>query len=289
MIFLVLSILSSTSIAIIFKLIKSLEVKIFPVIVINYFSATILGLFLNNIDISFTSVISSSWIYVALVIGIFLIAGFYLIGYTTQKAGIAITTVSNKMSVILPMVFSILYYNESIGSIKIIGITLALLSVGLSVYKKRQVELDYKFIYLPILLFIVIGVIDSSIKLAQEDFVTENQIPAFTATSFCIAAILGVCFCLINKSSIKDFTNYKTLITGIILGAVNFGSFYFLIFALNHSNMESSIVYGVNNIAILSLSVVFAFSIFKEKLKFINWVGISLSIISVIILTIFVE
>jgi len=121
--YLLLSILSSTAIAVIFKIQDRVKIKLFPVIVLNYITATVLGYSLTTIDISSLQIIQSDWIISGVLIGFFLIAGFYLIGYSTQKVGIAITTVSSKMSVVIPILFSMFYFNESKDAVKFIGIT----------------------------------------------------------------------------------------------------------------------------------------------------------------------
>ena len=296
--FLLLSILSSTIIAVVFKIQNKFDIKLFPVIVINYFTATILGLILNNTSISFGEIISSNWFFSALGIGTLLILGFYLIGYSTEKIGIAITTVSNKMSVVLPMLFSILIFNEFLSDIKIIGIIIALLSVFLTVYRKRTKEFDSKYIYLPVLLFLTIGIIDSLVKYSQSEL-SENQIPIFTAISFGLSGFTGVVLSFFNSTKFRDFFTPKIVLTGIVIGAANFGSYdvlektgivigtanfgsmFFIIHALNKSGLDSSIVFGINNIGIISLSVLIAFFVFKEKLKPINWIGIGFALLAV--------
>ncbi len=284
MIYLILSILSSTVIVIVFKIQSKINIKLFPVIVINYFTATFLGLILNQQQISFQQIASSSWIYGALIIGVLLIIGFYLIGYSTQKIGIAITTVTNKMSVVLPMLFSMFFYAESISFLKLIGIILALLAMFLSVYRKRTKDFDIKYVYLPVLLFFTIGLIDSVVKYGQANL-TDSEVPVFTAISFGIAGIVGIISAVFNTTKFKDFLNIKILVTGIIIGSANFGSMYFLIYALEKSGFDSSVVFGVNNIGIIALSVLSAFFIFKEKFKIVNWFGILLSLIAIALLT----
>jgi uncharacterized membrane protein len=253
--------------------------------VLNYFSATILGLTLNSNHLILLELVASSWLWISVIVGVLLIAGLYLIGYSTQKVGIAVTTVSNKMSVILPMLFSWIYYSETTSSIKLIGIILAFVSVFLSVYRKKEKRIDKKLIYLPVILFITIGLIDTFVKVAQDEYLDENSIPLFTAVSFSLAGLIGIILCFINSTKFKDFLNIKTVIFGFVLGGANFGSLYFLIFALNHSNLDSSIVYGVNNIAIISFSILIAFFAFKEKILKINWIGFVLAVISILLLT----
>jgi len=80
----------------------------------------------------------------------------------------------------------------------------------------------------------------------------------------------------------------KPLIWGIMLGISNFGSIYFLIRTLNHRSpqgniIDSSIVFGVNNTGIVVLSVFTGFIVFREKLKRINWIGVGLALVAIII------
>lgn len=286
MFFLWLSVLSSTIIAITFKLQSKLGIKLFPVIIINYFVASSLGVILSDTNFSFSQIIGSNWILSALLVGVLLIAGFYLIGFSTQKIGIAVTTVSNKMSVIIPMLFSVFYYSEHVSKVKLIGIFLALVAVFLSVYKKRKTEFDLKFLYLPVLLFFTIGVIDSSVKFAQGRLL-ENEISLFTSITFGLSGIIGIVISFFNSSKFADFIIFKTILTGFVIGAANFGSMYFIIIALNKSGLDSSVVFGINNISIILLSVMVAFFVFKEKLSKVNWLGIFFSIVSIILLMFF--
>ena len=71
---------------------------------------------------------------------------------------------------------------------------------------------------------------------------------------------------------------------GILLGAFNLGSLYFFIQALNHSGLESSIVFGIHSTGIVFLSAGAGFLIFKESLSWINTMGLALAIIALFIL-----
>ena len=287
MIYLLLSILSSTAIAVIFKLMDRQKVALLPVIVLNYFSAFAAGFLLFKGTPSLAYILNSDWLYIAIVIGSLLIIGFYLIGYTTQKAGIAITTIANKMSVIIPISFSIFYFAEPMSFLKAIGIVLALISVLLAVYKKKQVEKS-RFSLLPIIMFLVVGIIDATVKLAQHSYVSEEDVSLFTSLSFGLAGIIGITSMAIQNKQWRSFTSSRVWIYGILIGLANFGSIYFLILALNHSALDSSIVYGVNNMGIILISIGLAVAFFTERLSKLNLLGVIFALISIAILTIWI-
>lgn len=263
------------------------NVALLPVIVLNYFSAFIAGLLLFKGDLSLDYILNSDWLYIAILIGSLLIIGFYLIGYTTQKAGIAITTIANKMSVIIPITFSILYFSEAMSLLKALGIFLALISVLLAVYKRNMDEKN-RFSFLPIIMFLVVGIIDAAVKLAQHSYVSEEDISLFTSLSFGLAGLIGISSLTIQNKQWKSFTNSWVWIYGVLIGLANFGSIYFLIHALNRSGFDSSIVYGVNNMGIILISIGLAVAFFSEKLTKLNLLGVFLALLAVTILTIFV-
>jgi hypothetical protein len=75
---------------------------------------------------------------------------------------------------------------------------------------------------------------------------------------------------------------------GTLLGAVNFGSIFFMVRTLNYSSPEgkgfdSSLVFGVNNLGIVTLSVVVGLWVFRERLFPLNWMGIALSGLAILL------
>lgn len=285
MIPLILSILSSTFILLIFKISERIKIDVFTIIVINYLAASLLGFFLNNLDLTQIDWASATWLYFSIVIGFCFINMFFLIGLSTQKAGIGVTSIASKMSVVIPMLFSIIFYNEIVTSIKIIGIVLALIAVVMTVYKKRSKSIDLKHIYLPLALFFGIGVLDSMVKYSQAEFVDNELVSIFSAACFTMAFLSGIILSLIRRIPVKRFLNRKTFITGTALGIVNFGSMYYLIKALNSNVLDSSVIFAVNNIGIISLSILIGLLFFTEKITRLNWIGIIFSFIAIGILT----
>jgi len=291
MIFLILSILSSAAIYVIFKYLDKFKIGTFNVIIINYITATILGLLLSNTDVDIFPLIKNDWLPFSIIIGILFIMMFVVIAKSSQVVGIAITTISNKMSVIIPIVVSIMIDpKDLLTNYKATGIILAILAVFLSVYRKRKIEFDPRNIYLPIILFLGMGLVDSFVKYAQQYYVADDVLPVFTVILFAMAAIAGIVTKLLRRTSFKELIQPNTIMWGIALGISNYGSLYFLIKALNYKDvlgdsLDGSIVFGINNLGIIALSVIIGLIVFKEKFLKINWVGIFLSLIAIYILS----
>lgn len=289
--FLILCILSSTGIFLIFKIIDRKGLPSFPVIVINYLVATLLGFALHPGSGSLPEVKQAGWLPVSVLIGVLFIVMFFVVALSTRKAGISVTTVASKMSVIFPIVFSMLIDpSDRLSVIKGSGIILALAGVGLTVYRPVSAGVDRKAVYLPLILFLGMGLVDSLVKYAQHHFVRDQDTALFGAVLFLNAFVSGLVLLPFFPRYHRWFAKPVTWTLGLLLGAVNFGSIYFIVRALNYTSrtgmgIDSSVVFGINNIGVVSLSVLAGLWIFRERLLTWNQIGIALSVIAILLFT----
>ena len=287
--FLLLCILSSTGIFIIFKSTDRFRVPSFPVIVINYLVATLLGFFVNSGEVTLSSIRDSSWLPVSVIIGFMFILMFFLIAFSTRKAGISVTTVAGKMSVVFPIAFSIMIDpSDQLTLMKTAAIAVALSGVILTIYKPGRGRVDRAVVFIPLLLFVGMGVVDSMVKLAQHRFVMDEDTALFSAILFLNAFLAGLATMLFYRKDNRHFLRVAVWGWGLLLGTVNFGSIFFLVRALNYispsgKGMEGSVIFGANNMSIVALSVLVGLLVFKEKLKFVNWIGIVLSALALLL------
>ncbi|MBS0010894.1 MAG: DMT family transporter [Bacteroidales bacterium] len=284
MIYLLICIVSSAGIMVVFKIAGMMKLDTFRIIVINYFAAAILGFSMGGLPEK--SDLTAGWIPMALTIGILFIVMFFVIALSTQKAGIAVTSVASKMSVVIPIAFSLLYFNEPLGILKITGIVMALVSVFMTTYNRDKARRrGIQVILLPLVLFLGAGLIDSLIKYTQEIHLLSHGTIMFSSVLFSISALTGVIFSFFRKKVLNRSMLTQTLIAGIVLGIVNFGSLYGIIMALDSNVFASSIVFGINHMGIVVLSVIIAIMFFNEKLSILNKAGIALSILTIVFLS----
>ncbi len=281
MIYLLLSVLSSTAIFVLFKLFNKYNVDTLQAIVFNYITACSCGVVLYNKPINIDSFISENWFYAALGLGFLFISIFNVMALTAQKNGLSVASVASKMSVIIPILFSIIVYNEIISFKKIIGIILALLAVYLTSIKPKSNVVLTKAIYLPIILFLGSGVIDTSVN----HFAPEGNLPLFLSIIFACAGVIGLVSVSVKATKTKQKFNPKNIPFGIALGIVNYSSMYFLLKALRVDGYESSAIFTINNVAIVAVSCLTGLLLFKEVISSKNWIGIGLALISIILVT----
>lgn len=288
MIYLILSILSSTGIFLVFKFLDHKKLPSFPVILINYFTASILGFLINADRISISEIIEAPWIPISVIIGFLFIVMFFVIARSSSEAGISITTVASKMSVVFPIAFSmIIDPTDQLTLLKAAAVVSALTGVLLTVYEPVHTPANKKRMLIPLLLFIGMGIVDSLVKFAQHTFVRDENTALFSAVLFLMAFFTGIIILPFRKEGVSEFNRGQVWIFGLLLGIVNFGSIFMMVSALNFVSsggirIDSSIVFGANNIGIVSFSVLAGLLIFREKLHRINWVGITISALAII-------
>ena len=286
MIYLLLSILASTIIFINFKLFERFNINILQAIVVNYFVAFITGMIAYDGQVQISQIPSLDWFYFTLILGALFIIVFNLMAITTQQSGLSVVSIATKMSVVIPVLFGLCYYKESLNGIKLTGIIIALIAVYLASNKSNEgIRIERKLFFLPISVFIGSGVIDTSIKYLEDTYVDHNDVPLFSAIIFLAAALVGLIFIGFQVVKRNFKFDFKNIIAGVCLGIPNYFSIYFLVKALRSDILESSGIFAINNVAIVTLSTFTGILLFKEKLIRDNWIGIFLAILSIILIS----
>lgn len=289
MIFLLLTILANIAIFMAFRGFSHFKVNTFPAIIINYLVCVITGVIYSGPQ----NVVSridpnANWFLFAGFLGIIFVTTFFLMARTTQLRGVAVATVASKMSLAIPVVFSLFVFKIATGTLdtwNYVGIALAFVAI-LMVSRPSQsngpsAPLSLKTLGLPLLIFFLGGVIDTSLNYANHHWITTEIEPVFPIMTFAFAFIWGIIFCIIKK--IK-FTK-KDIIAGILLGIPNYFSIFLQLKALSAFDNNGAIVYPSLNIGIIIGSTLAAVIFFKEKLGRVNQVGVVLAVIVIFLLS----
>jgi len=287
MIPLLLSILSSSVLLVIFKYFDKFKVHTFQAITVNYVVAATLGFLMTPTDFSVAQIITRPWAMNALILGSSFIGVFYIMAISSQKVGVAVSSVANKMSLVIPVTAGFILYQESLAGLKIVGILLAIVAVTLVTIRSSDgVVLDKKYLFLPILIFLGSGFLDTILKFVQKTQLREGEIEVFSASLFAIAATIGSLITIGNRLFKGVTLQIKSIVAGFALGIPNYFSIHFLLQALNLPNLESTVVFPINNTGIVLLSTLLAILLFSERLSKLNWIGISLAVVSIALIAI---
>jgi drug/metabolite transporter (DMT)-like permease len=268
-----------------FKMVERFGIPVFQAIVFNYITCVITGCLVNG-SVPVSSV-NEPWFLWGGLAGCIFISLFNIIAITTQKIGVAVASVANKLSLVIPFVFSIYLYNEDITWIKIVGIVLALTAVLFTCWPSAHYETAaHKHVksiayLLPAVIFIASGFLDTLLKYVEQSFLNQDNTNAFFIVAFATAACLGIVSLTGLVISKRIQFDARSILAGIAIGIPNYFSIWFFIRMLRQYQGNSSAVIPINNIGIVLFSSVMAWLLFREQLRIINWLGIFLAVIAI--------
>lgn len=278
--YLLLAIFFSSCIILTFRLFSKLKIDNLQAITANYLIAALFCFFIWEEEIVFQELYHSPWFPWSIINGILFILVFFIFAQSAQKAGVAVTAVASKMSVIIPVAIGFFIYGDHISFFKIAGILTAFPAFYL-IFKKpdKPIEPDKRYIFLPLILFLGTGSNDSIMKHAQKYHI-GNEFLLFLGVIFTFSLIIGSAFLIRKLYYTRQRLELRNLLAGILLGFFNFSSTYFFLKGL--TVFESSIFFPVFNVSIVSMGALIGLVIFKEKLWWKNWLGIALAILTIL-------
>jgi drug/metabolite transporter (DMT)-like permease len=285
MIYLLGSIVLTSYLTLSFKVCEKYHVVIFQAIVFNYITCVITGSIVNGAFPIHAEVFGKAWFHWALLMGVLFISIFNIVGITTQRISVAVASVANKLSLIIPVVLSVYLYHETVKGWKLFGVILALIAVLLTCYQPlhsgdKKNKGNWRYL-LPIALFLGSGFLDALINHVQQTYVTVDNSNAYLISGFFSAASIGSLYLIYQYIVGKQVFAFKNLLAGILIGIPNYFSIWCLVRFLKQSPWQSSASIPVNNMGIVLFSSVVAWLLFKERLTAINWLGIVLSIVAI--------
>lgn len=282
MISLSLSILFSSMIFVIFKLFDRYKIDVFQAIVFNYFTAFLCGILLYGKEWNPEALNDMTWFYFAVVAAILFISLFILMGLSSQKNGVAITSVAVKMSMAASVLGMIFLYNESVSLMKTLGITLAFAGVVLVSWQGKGSDSKGKqSLWMLFALFFGSGILDLVLNYVQNNALQHLTPSLFSSFGFGMAGIIGLTVFLVQLKMKKTQFAFKNVLGGIVLGIPNYFSIYLLIKSYKDTGWTDSTVLSVINVSIVCISAITGFLIFKEKINPTKGLGIFASLLAI--------
>jgi len=279
---LILTIFFGALIIIVFKLISILKLDVTQIITLNYLVAVSFGFLIWDQPLSFGVWQSKPWFEFSIIIGVFFIITYRLFGFSSDKAGLAITAVASKMSVIIPVLAGFLLCHDHVSLLKITGIILVLVAFYLIFKPEKGLRINRHFILLPFLLLLGNGINDTLVKYTQH-FYINNDVGLFLSFVYLTAFIIGIVYFFFSQVLKGRLFSLKSIVGGIVLGSLNYWGAWFFIKSM--VVFQASFLFPVVNIGIVSLSALASFIIFKENLNKTNWLGILVAILAILLVS----
>ncbi|HSG68721.1 MAG TPA: hypothetical protein VK994_08440, partial [Bacteroidales bacterium] len=146
MLYLALTILQSTAIFVVMKLFNRFRIDNWQAITVNYIVATIFGFIIYNGEVSVEIVTGKAWLVFAILLGITFISTFFVFALSSQKVGVALTSVASKMSVVIPVIAGLIFLDEKINLPAGGGVAVALIAFYLTLGKGSNSAFPRKYV-----------------------------------------------------------------------------------------------------------------------------------------------
>ncbi|MDY3978758.1 MAG: EamA family transporter [Tidjanibacter sp.] len=286
MIYLLLAILCGSTFAVLFKVFSLRHFDTLQAVAVNYLTAFLLGIAFNlSGGTGGVNPFDYGWWWIALLMGVGFMAAFVLMSLSTARSGVAVTTVSARVSLVIPVVCSYLLLPAQVSP-RWLPIVLVIVALVLIVVPKKQVAnsrrkpLEIAGILLPVVVFLLFGLNNFFLKFVQNGITDRAETATFTATIFLSAMVACVIFYLVrNRGRVTLCTG--SLWGGVLLGAANFFATYLTLLSLE--TLPAGLFFPIYNVSIVAISVLVGVFIFGERLTLRQFIGLFVSVVGIVL------
>jgi len=281
-VYLLLSSVCSLTIAHLLKLTEVRELRTLNTLTVNYLVAFIVAFSVGMLEgesLNFASMPFYLLLF-CIVVGAFFIGNFVVYGKSVHTNGVGITIAAMRLSLMVPVLISILMYGEFLSPLKIVGVLLVFGAMILLIPKKNGVKIGkMDASWLLLIIFLLSGFADASLKIYNEDFSINLNESMFMGMVFVGAFVIGLVLCLIRKGPLikKD-----EAVLGASIGIPNLYSSIFLIYALN--GISGAVAFPVVNTINVLGGTFLGLLIWTDTVTTRQWGGIAVAILAIILL-----
>lgn len=286
LLFILFSAVTSVIIAHFLKITESRSLNTVRVLTINYFVATSIAL-LYTFNSGLTSPnlkILSQPLLLSVGVGIIFIANFFIYSKSVHHNGVGISIAAMRISLIIPVMFSTIWYLEILTIYQWFGVLLVFMTLFLLLPDKREFIKTDQYLkkgWLLILLFLGTGIGDASLKYYEVEYSHLISKEFFMGMVFMTAFSIGMFYILMKKS--YTFNRCEVLV-GTVIGVSNLLTSIFLISALELTN--GAVVYSSVNVLTVFGGTLLGVLYWKDRFSNRQWFGIFLTIAALALLVI---
>lgn len=278
MIFLILSIICSVSVGAIFKLVRRYSIAISQIVAANYIFALVLCYFFFSPNLADVGIEAPWKIYVSL--GILLPVIFLFLALSIKEVGIVKTDAAQRLSLFIPILAAWLLFGEKFNGLKITAFGIAFPAL-LIILNKPSENTKNNWIY-PAIVLMGFGLIDILFK--QIALFTHLPYTTSLFVVFGLALILMIVVVGYEIVFKKAKFNFKNLLFGGLVGIFNFGNILFYLKAHQYFAENPSTVFAGMNMGVILVGSLTGVFIFKEKLSKMNYVGLFLALVAIVLI-----
>lgn len=274
---------TSILIAHLFKITEYKKLNTTRVLTVNYLIATFVAVILafksDTLTIPQVSELSVP-IFFAAAVGFVFIANFFVYSKSVHLNGVGISVAAMRISLLVPVFTSILWYKEILTALQWGGIVIVFATLFLLLPNKRKLLREpFSAGWLLVILFVGTGIGDSSLMVYEEEFSAQISKELFMGGVFFSAFLIGSLMLIIRRNFAFKKEEW---IMGTAIGIPNLLTSIFLILALEQ--LSGAIVYSsVNVLTVLGATCLGVFR-WGDQFTKAQWTGIALALLAILLL-----
>lgn len=219
--------------------------------------------------------------------GVGFVITFLLSGFSTQKNGMAPTSLANNISLVIPVLINlfILKTGGELTALVALGLVLSFAAIYFCSPQLSATEGVKPVVGLLIAVFVAYGLTNTLFSYLNSTltYFVGGTLPFIMM--LLIGSMASSAIVLIWKSVNGTLHwNRNSVLASIPLGLPNFFSFYFLLKALDAYQNNAAVVLTMYNLSVILLSALTAYVFFKERLTAKQWIGILLGCLGIVLL-----
>ena len=285
MIYLILAIIFSTGVFVAMRLFERFKLDNHQALMWNYVFASITGFVVCERFETVPQLVAEPWFGLSILTGFWFIFTYLLMTTSTQLSGVTVTSLSSKLSVVLPILAGVIMLGERLNFVATMGIVLALVALVLVVGGRNPQKIrgnGWIVGLLPVFIFFGTGTGDILMKITEQQN-TVGNLGFMIAFIYFVALVFGIIIVVWDIARGKSKWQWKSAAGGIMLGVINYFSTYSVYYAMR--SFDNVVLFPIYNIGVVSMTALVGWLLFKEKLTLKNYIGLVIAVIAVILIT----
>lgn len=208
---------------------------------------------------------------------------FLALARSVAEAGIVRTDAAQRLSLVIPLLLAFVLFGEALTSQKLLGIGLAMAALLCLLRKPAPAAGSYyhgshgsSWLW-PLVVLLGYGVIDILFK---QMALAGAAFSGGLLVVFVLAGVLMLLYLLLVRARWKR----SHLLTGVLLGALNFANIYTYIRAHQSLPGNPSLVFSAMNMGVIVLGTLVGALLFRERLSRLNLLGVLLALGAIVAL-----
>lgn len=292
MIYLLLAILSMSAYMLTLKLFAVKNINVPQAITVNYALALLIGVFTyKGGPVTTSALFDNDWWYLALVGGVLFFFLMHLMAVSTRKAGVAVTTISSRTALVVPIIYSALILGEPVSTWGIVGVSLVIVALVIIFYERGGGKGTTKGggagkVLLPLSVFLIMGAITICMKSTQHIITLrgnfESDYPLYEVMNFFVSLLCALIYYAFTEGRKAFRFTWKSIVGGLCLGTFNYVATHSILMALK--SLSTGVFYASYNICVVIITTIVGWLVFKENLSRRKAAGIILALVAIAIL-----